>query len=52
VTLKKNQVQKKQGAKKQGCYYLKREEPRLPLLFLNNSDPVLVHPAFFGPDLM
>ena len=40
---KKNQVQnmdlKKVGCKKQGHCYSKREETRLPLLFLNNNDP-------------
>ena len=30
----------KQGAKKQGHCYYKREEVRLLLLFLNNNDPV------------
>ena len=43
VTLKNNQVQnviyKKQGAKKQGDCFSKREEARLPFLFLNNNDP-------------
>jgi hypothetical protein len=47
VTLKKNQVQKKQGAKKQGHCYSEREVARLLLLFLNNNDPVFLHPAFF-----
>ena len=50
VTLKINQVQKKLGAKKTGCCYSKREEAIWPLLFLNNNDPVFLHPAFFGPD--
>ena len=44
----------KGGCKKLGHYYSKREEARLPLLFLNNIDPVVLHPAFsgsyFGPD--
>ena len=44
---------KKQGEKKQGHCYSKKEEARLPLLFLNNNDPVFWHPAFcnlfFGP---
>ena len=31
---------KKQGAKKQGHCYSKREEARLLLLFLNNNDPI------------
>ena len=31
---------KKQDAKKQGHCYSKREEVRLPLLFLSNNDPV------------
>ena len=38
---------KKQGAKKQGHCYSKREETRLPLLFLNNNDLGFLHPAFF-----
>ena len=41
---------KKAGCKKQGHCYSKREEARLPILFLNNNDPVFWHPAFFGPD--
>ena len=40
---------KKQGAKKQGHCYSKREEARLPLLFLNNNDPGFCTP-YFGPD--
>ena len=36
---------KKQGAKKQGHCYSKGEKIRLPLLFLNNNDPVFLHPA-------
>ena len=51
VTLKKIRSKiwtwKKQGAKKQGHCYSKREEARLLLLFLNNNDPVFLHPAFF-----
>ena len=34
---------KKQGAKKQGHCYSKREEAKLLLLFLNSSD------SYFGP---
>ena len=37
---------KKQGAKKQDHCYSKREKARLPLLFLNNNNPVFLHPAF------
>ena len=40
---------KKQGAKKQGHCYSKREEAAWPLLFLNNNDPLLLHPAFLKP---
>ena len=44
---------KKQGAKKQGHCYSKREEAAWPLLFLNNNDPVfctlLFATYFFGP---
>ena len=40
---------KKQGAKKQGYFYSKREEARLILLFLNNNDPVFLDPAFCNP---
>ena len=40
--------------KKQGHFYPKREEFRLPLLFLNNNDPVfytlLFSGPYFGPD--
>ena len=58
VTLKKNQVQnmdlKKAGCKNQGNFYSKREETRLPLLFLNNNDPafcnLLFSGTYFGPD--
>ena len=46
----KNQVQnmdlKKAGCKKQGHSYSKREEARLPLLFLNNNDLVFSYSAF------
>ena len=46
---------KKQGAKKQGHCYSKREEAAWPLLFFNNNDPVFLPPAFcnsyFGPFL-
>ena len=57
--LEKNQVQnmdlKKARWKKQGHCYSKREEARLPLLFLNNNDPVfcslLFSGPYFGPDL-
>jgi hypothetical protein len=38
---------KKQGAKKQGHCYSKREKDRLHLLFLNNNGPVFLHSAFF-----
>ena len=37
----------KAGCKKQGHCYSKREETRLPLLFLNNNDLGFLHPAFF-----
>jgi hypothetical protein len=47
VTLKKFRSKKKPGAKKPGCCYSKREESIWPLLFLNNNDPVFLHPAFF-----
>ena len=40
---------KTQGAKKQGHCYSKREEACLLLLFLNNNDPVFLHPAFCNP---
>ena len=50
VTLKKNQVQKKAGPKKLGCCYSKREDAIWPLLFLDNNDPVFLHPAFYWPD--
>ena len=36
-----------QGTKKQGHCYSKREETRLPLLFLNNNDLDFLHPVFF-----
>ena len=39
-TLKKIRSTKKQGAKKQGHCFSKREEEGWPLLFLNNNDPV------------
>ena len=46
----------KEGSKKQGHCYSKREEAVWPLLFLNNNDPVFLHPAFctpyFGPDFL
>ena len=35
--------------KKQGHCYSKREEARLPLLFLNNNDPVFCNLLFSGP---
>ena len=45
----------KQGVKKQGHCYSKREEAAWHLLFLNNNDPVFWHPTFgnlyFGPFL-
>ena len=47
VTRKKIRSKKKQGAKNQGHCYSKREEVRLPILFLNNNEPVFWHPAFF-----
>ena len=54
ATLEKNRIQnmgwKKQGAKNQGHCYSKREEARLPILFLNKNDPVFWHSVFFGPD--
>ena len=37
----------KPGWKKQGHCYSKREEAAWPFLFLNNNDPVFMHPAFF-----
>ena len=49
VTLKKNWAScffKKQGAKNQGHCYSKREEATWSLLFLNNNDPVFLHPTF------
>ena len=53
VTLKKIRSKiwnwKKQGAKKQGHFYSKREEAAWLLLFLNNNDPVLLHPVFWNP---
>ena len=46
----KNQVQnmdlKKARCIKLGHCYSKREEARLPLLFLKNNDPVFSHPTF------
>ena len=49
----KNQVQtmglQKAGCKKLGLCYQKREETRLLLLFLNNTDPGFLHPAFCNP---
>ena len=42
---------KKVGCKKQGHCYSKREETRLPLLFLNNNDPVFCNLLFSGPYL-
>ena len=38
---------KMQGAKKQGHCYSKREEARLPLLFLSKNDPAFLQPTFF-----
>ena len=49
VTLKKIRQPafwKKQGAKNQGHCYSKREEAAWSLLFLNNNDPVFLHPGF------
>ena len=47
---------KKARCKKQGHCYSKREEARLPFLFLNNNDHYFLHPAFsdpyFGPDFL
>ena len=40
---------KKAGCKKQGHCYSKREEARLPILFLNNNDPVFCNLLFSGP---
>ena len=40
---------KKQGAKKQGHCYSKREGAAWPLLFLNNNDPVFCTLLFTGP---
>ena len=37
---------KKAGSKKQGHCYFKREEARLPILFLNKNDPVFWHSVF------
>ena len=48
-TLKKIRSTKKQGAKKQGHCYSKKDAEGWPLLFLNNNDSVFLHPAFFGP---
>ena len=45
----------KQGAKKQGHCYSKREEAAWSLLSLNNNYPVFLHPAFCkkqGPDFL
>ena len=39
---------KKQGAKKQGHCYSKREEAAWPLLFLNNNDHVFLQPIFWN----
>jgi hypothetical protein len=39
----------KAGCKKEGHFYSKREEARLPLFFLNNIGPVFLHPAFCNP---
>ena len=42
---------KKAGCKKQGHCYSKRDKARLPVLFLNNIDPVfcnLLFSAYFG----
>ena len=38
---------KKGGCKKLGHHYSKREEARLPLLFLNNIDPVVLFCTLF-----
>ena len=49
LTLKKRSkkwVAKKQGAKKVGYFYSKREKAAWPLLFLNNNDPGFLHPIF------
>ena len=55
-TLKKGSkiwVAKSMVQKTQGNCYSKREEAAWPLLFLNNNDPVILHPAFcnqyYGP---
>ena len=46
-------VSKQQGGKKQGHRYSKTEEAVWILHFLNNNQPVFLHPAFcnqyFGP---
>ena len=49
----KNMGCKKQGAKKQGHCYSKREEAAWPFLFLKNNDPVflLLCNPYFGPFL-
>jgi hypothetical protein len=50
VTLKKSGPtygpEKRREQKKQDHCYSKREKTRLPLFFLNNNDPVVLHPAF------
>ena len=49
VTLKKighPAFLKKQGAKNQGHCYSKRKEAAWSFLFLNNNDPVFLHPGF------
>ena len=50
-TLKKGPiwVAKKEGCKKEGHCYSKREEARLLLLFLNNNDPGFFAPCFLQP---
>ena len=40
---------KKTGSKKQGHCYSKREEAACSLFFLNNNDPVFLHPDFCNP---
>ena len=39
----------KSRVQKQGHCYSKKEEARLPLLFLNNNDPVFCTQLFSGP---
>ena len=43
---------KKQGAKKQGHCYSKREEAAWPLLFLNNNEPDLFFTLLFATHIL